>query len=356
MNPMLTVDVSAAEAPCKVDPHHISSLPVLVLFPHNRCNCRCVMCDIWRIKQVREITAEDLAPHLDSLRRLKVQWIVLSGGEPQLHSNLKGLCGLLRAEGIRLTLLTAGLRLEAQARLVVQCVDDLIVSLDGPPEIHDRIRGVPRAFERLAGGIKAVRMLRPSMPVRARSTVQKANFRHLRATAHVAKDLGLDSISFLAADVTSSAFNRPQGWATGRQASVSLTSEEVNALEAEIDALISECSADFISGFMLEDEVKLRRIVRHFRAQLGQLPLNSPQCNAPWVSAVVESDGTVRPCFFHPGYGSIRDRTLLEVLNSPGAASFRRKLDIATNPVCQRCVCSLSMPQKGEISPAGRVG
>ena len=285
-----------------------------------------------------------------------MQWLVLSGGEPQLHSNLKGLCELLRAEGIRLTLLTAGLLLEGQARLVAQCVDDLIVSLDGPSEIHNRIRGVPRAFERLAGGIKAVRMLRPSMPVRARSTVQKAHFRHLRATVRVAKELVLDSISFLAADVTSSAFNRPQGWPTERQASVSLTSEEVNALEAEIDALISECSRDLISGFIREDAAELWRIVRHFRAQLGQLRPRSPQCNAPWVSAVIESDGTVRPCFFHPAYGSMRDRTLLEVLNSPGAVAFRRNLDIAISPVCQRCVCSLSMPQKGETSPAGHVG
>jgi MoaA/NifB/PqqE/SkfB family radical SAM enzyme len=56
--------------------HRIYDLPILILFPHNRCNCRCLMCDIWKIRQVREITAEDLKPHLDSLRELKVRWIV----------------------------------------------------------------------------------------------------------------------------------------------------------------------------------------------------------------------------------------------------------------------------------------
>lgn len=57
----------------------VTALPVLVLFPHNRCNCRCLMCDIWKIRQTREITARDLAPHLASLRALKVRWVVFSG-------------------------------------------------------------------------------------------------------------------------------------------------------------------------------------------------------------------------------------------------------------------------------------
>ena len=81
-----------AERPSRVIPepttdHVIHQLPIVVLFPHNRCNCRCVMCDIWRIRQVREITRKDLEPHLDALLALQVRWVVLSGGEPQLASD-----------------------------------------------------------------------------------------------------------------------------------------------------------------------------------------------------------------------------------------------------------------------------
>jgi pyruvate-formate lyase-activating enzyme len=43
-----------------------------------------MMCDIWKIRQVREITAADFAPHLASLRALEVRWVVFSGGEPLL--------------------------------------------------------------------------------------------------------------------------------------------------------------------------------------------------------------------------------------------------------------------------------
>ena len=81
--------------------HRITELPILVIFPHSRCNCRCVMCDIWRIRQTREITAGDLESHLVSFRELKVKWIVFSGGEPLMHSDLGSLCRMCRAQGIR---------------------------------------------------------------------------------------------------------------------------------------------------------------------------------------------------------------------------------------------------------------
>ena len=30
-------------------------LPVVVLSPHNQCNCRCVMCDIWKIREPKRL-------------------------------------------------------------------------------------------------------------------------------------------------------------------------------------------------------------------------------------------------------------------------------------------------------------
>lgn len=327
--------------PAGAEAQRIGRLPVLVLFPHNRCNCRCVMCDIWRIRQVREITAADLEKQLQSLRDLQVRWVVLSGGEPQLHSDLAALCKLLRVEGVRVTLLTAGLLLRPQAELVAAVVDDLIVSLDGPPAVHEYIRQRPRAFERLAQGIAAVRRLRPQMPISARCTVQKSNHRHLCATASTAKVLELNSISFLAADLTSSAFNRASGWTQDHTALVALSAGEVDELERELDRMLQRYAPEIASGFIAENRQKLKRIALHFRAHLGLAEPVSPICNAPWVSAVVEADGTVRPCFFHPPLGNISSGSLQDVLNSESALAFRQSLSIADNPICRRCVCSL---------------
>ena len=321
--------------------HRITSLPILVIFPHNRCNCRCVMCDIWRIRQVREITPRDLEPHLTSLRELNVKWIVFSGGEPLMHSDISSLSHVCRAEGVRVTLLTAGLTLEKRADIVAASIDDLIVSIDGPPDIHDKIRGVPGAYRRLQRGIEALRQLRAEMPIHGRCTIQKGNFGELRSTVHVARALNLNSISFLAVDTTSNAFNRPGGWSPGHQATVALNTAEVAALESEIEALISEYENEIESGFVVENAEKLRRIPLRFRSRLGQIPAMAPRCNAPWVSAVVESDGTVRPCFFHRPIGNIHEHPLADVVNSDEALNFRRNLDISRDPVCRNCVCSL---------------
>ncbi len=62
--------------------HRLHSLPMLVLMPHSRCNCRCVMCDIWQANaNKQELSREDIEQQMGSLRSLHVQRVVLSGGE-----------------------------------------------------------------------------------------------------------------------------------------------------------------------------------------------------------------------------------------------------------------------------------
>jgi Fe-coproporphyrin III synthase len=323
----------------------IDSMPVVVLSPHNQCNCRCVMCDIWKIRDAKEITPALLETQLASFRKLGVKWVVLSGGEPQRNPQVCTLARMLHDLGIQVTLLTAGTLLSTEAELLVTVVDDVIVSLDGPPEVHNRIRGIARGFELLMKGVHELRRFRPEIVIRARCTVQKDNRASLRATAQTAKDLGLNSISFLAVDAVSDAFNHPHGWAQPNADSVTLDGQEVETLEKEIEDLIREYAFDLKSGFVVETPEKLRRIVRQFRVQLGQAEPLAPLCNAPWVSAVVSAEGDVRPCFFHPAFGNIHEHSLEEIVNSPQALQFRAELNIADNPICRRCVCSLHLRQ-----------
>jgi MoaA/NifB/PqqE/SkfB family radical SAM enzyme len=323
----------------------VVKLPVLVISPHNQCDCRCVMCDIWKIRDAKEITTADFERQLSSLRKLGVQWVVFSGGEPQKNSQLFQLAGALRGEGIRVTLLTAGLLLESQAEAVAANIDDIIVSLDGPPVLHNTVRRVPRAFERMLSGIIAVRRIKPDIPIRARCTVQKLNHHSICATVDTAKEHQLTSISFLAVDANSKAYHHPNGWSTDSQKRIVLDASSIDKLEAEVEKLIREYEGDLESKFVVETPAKLRRVVLHFRAALGQLPPLSPRCNAPWVSAVIDAEGEVRPCFFHPSLGNIHRQSLDEIVNGPTALQFREHLDIPTNPVCQRCVCSLYIPQ-----------
>jgi MoaA/NifB/PqqE/SkfB family radical SAM enzyme len=126
---------------------------------------------------------------------------------------------------------------------------------------------------------------------------------------------------------------------------VTLDAQQVDALEREIEDLIHEYRSDIDSGFVVETPAKLRRIVQQFRVYTGQAQPVAPRCNAPWVSAVVDAEGDVRPCFFHPAFGNIHVSSLEEIVNSPQATRFRSELDIENNPICRRCVCSLYIPQ-----------
>jgi MoaA/NifB/PqqE/SkfB family radical SAM enzyme len=299
------------------------------------------MCDIWQRKDGKELDIEDFTRHRESLLRLGVGQVVLTGGEPLLHREIKGLCSLLKECGVKITLLTTGLLLSQRASVVAEGVDEIIISLDGPEEVHDQVRRVKGAYRLINEGVQMVRAKNPRMPVHGRSTVQKANHDLLRKTVDGAKTLSMDSISFLAADVTSHAFNRELVWPGERQNQIALTKQEIEALEQEAEALIRENADDIRSGYIRESQSKLRRIVRRFREQLGELAPIAPMCNAPWVSAVMEVDGSVRPCFFHRTIGSARKQTLEQVINGDEAREFRASLNIAENPICSRCVCSL---------------
>lgn len=300
------------------------------------------MCDIWKTPEAKSFSAQDLKRQLPAIRQLGVRWVVFSGGEPLMNPELPQLCAMLHKERIRLTLLTTGLLLRKYAVGIASGFDDVIVSLDGPREVHDQIRRVQGAFELLEKGVHALKEIRRDMHVSARTTVQKANCAVLRGTARTAKSLALNSISFLAADLTSTAFNRPLAWPVSRQTEVALSPDELLILDEEIAGLIADSEREYEEGFIAESPAKLRRIAHHFRAQLGLAVPEAPVCNAPWVSAVIDVDGAVRPCFFHPPIGHLRSGDLNEAVNSEAARAFRVNLDIAQNATCRNCVCSLN--------------
>src|SRR6202521_4298346 len=332
--------------------HRIHSLPMLVLMPHSSCNCRCLMCDIWKANAMkRELSREDLERQMGALRSLHVQRIVLSGGEALMHHNLWLLCELLREldADLQITLLSTGLLLKHFAPDVVKWCDEVIISLDGSREVHDSIRRVPRGFDRLAEGIASLREQKPGYPVSGRCVLQRTNFRDLPNIVAAAHEIGLDRVSFMAVDVSSTAFNRPQPWEAPRVSEVALDREETAEFSALVEDTIQRYAADFENRFISENPDKLRQPPRYYAALNGLGEFPTTVCNAPWVSPVVEADGTVRPCLFHASLGNIREIQLEDILNAPAAVEFRRTLDVKTNPICKTCVCTLSM---GRRTPA----
>ncbi len=323
--------------------NRVGRMPILVLLPHSRCNCRCLMCDIWRAnKNLQELSPEFIGRHVEAMQDLGVRWIVLSGGEALMHANLWNLCEQLSCLNAKITLLSTGLLLERNVAEIAEWIDEVIVSLDGSDSVHDRIRNIPRAYEKLRDGVAALRNGAPGVDIGARCVLQRENYFDFRGIVKAAKELRLDWISFLAADVSSEAFNRPGGWPDERKTEVRLTPDQCDELENTIRQSAIEFAHHYKSVFIAESPEKLLRIVQYYRAINGDATFAKQKCNAPWVSAVVEPDGQVRPCYFHKSYGQLAEGGLAELINSPAAIAFRRNLDVNKDPVCQRCVCTLN--------------
>lgn len=325
--------------------HRVFELPILVLMPHSRCNCRCVMCDIWKANaEKKELSVDLLEKHLPAIKKLGVRRIALSGGEALMHSNLWKFCEALKTVPVKISLLSTGISIKNNAPEIVRYCDDVIVSLDGNSATHNAVRNIPSAFEKLEEGIRSLKQISPGFRVTGRTVLQKRNFHDLKDIILAAKQLRLDQISFLPADVSSEAFNRPQPWDIEHLSAVSLNHEEVKDLEHLIRKSFIEFKQEFDSKFISESRDKMLDIPRYYKALLGEETFPVKSCNAPWISAVVESNGDVLPCFFHKPYGNIHHDNLGEIINSKKAVSFRKYLNVQADPVCQRCVCSIHVP------------
>ncbi|WP_298953740.1 radical SAM protein [uncultured Methylobacterium sp.] len=329
--------------------HVIGRLPVVFLWPFAGCNCRCMMCDIWKDTSRKEIPLETVRGWLPEWKALGVRHVALTGGEARMHSGVWELCDIVREAGIKILLLTAGVGLAPHARKVIAHCDSLIVSLDGPPDVHNRIRGIPNAFGKLEAAVKAIKTAAPSFPISGRSTVNRINAGLIDKTALAARAIGIDRMSFLATDLFSDAFAREKGAAVEGADILDVDLQALGELEAALGRLEREHAGLFDSGFLAETPRELRTLlIDHYRAMLGVGAFLRRECNAPWATAVIGPDGTVSPCFFQPAYGRIDAGTsLADVVNSPNAVSWRNGLDMASDAICQRCVCTFRVRSCG---------
>jgi MoaA/NifB/PqqE/SkfB family radical SAM enzyme len=315
------------------------TLPIAVVYPTGRCNSRCLSCAWWQTPGDDEMTIAEFRALGVALRSLGTRLVVVSGGEPLLRDDIWEIVESFRAQGLVLHLLTSGLALRRDAALVARHFTRVIVSLDAPtPEAYRAIRGVD-GLGAVTAGVAAVQAQDHRVRVTARATLHRANFRDLTAIADAARTIGVEQVSFLAADLSSSAFGPRQESAMG---TLGLTSEDVREFRDVVERCIDDRAELFARRFIAESPARLRRLPEYYAARLGEVPYPGNSCNAPSVSVVVEANGQVRPCFFHAPVGSIRDRPLKEIVNGELAA-FRAAWHPSSNQVCERCVCALTL-------------
>lgn len=321
----------------------IATLPLLVLYITDGCNSRCKMCDIWHNarRNMSMDVIDDLVAQVDTL---KISWILLSGGEAMQHPQWDEIARRFREAGVRTMLLTNGLLIKKQIERFSGCVDDLIISLDGgTAETYESIRGVD-AFELVLEGIRLAKS--QGLAVTTRTTIQQENFREMPQIIRSALDAGADSVSFLAIDVSNPvAFGDRFGDSIPiMDTSQALSRDDINELEQIIRRLEVDYAQEFDDGRISESPEKLRRIlVQYFRTLIGDDgAFTAPRCNAPHFSTVIEVDGTLRPCYFLPSYGSLRDGVKLDkIINNSAAQELRSAYARGKRKECGQCVCPL---------------
>lgn len=143
---------------------HISSVfwkhdPVqFTFFLTRKCNARCPFCFYLSRKNgppEPELTLDEIRKVSDSLGRLL--WLAFSGGEVYLRKDLVEITATFyeRNKPAIILLSTNGLlpnTIQEQTEAILKhCTKSTVavkLSLDGPEEVHDRLRGVPGAFHK----------------------------------------------------------------------------------------------------------------------------------------------------------------------------------------------------------------
>jgi MoaA/NifB/PqqE/SkfB family radical SAM enzyme len=313
----------------------IQRLPLVTLYVTERCNSRCRSCDYWRHGHL-DISLESVRDRVSQLVQLGTRIVVLSGGEPLVHPQWPAIAECLRANGMQVWLLTAGLALAKHARRAAELFDSITVSMDGTDrKTYAAIRGLD-AFEPVCAGVRASASHGKAPSLRV--TLQRDNFRQIAQFVDLGKELGAREVSFLAVDVANSnAFGRDQQFVSD----LALHPQDLPAFSQLLDSLERTHAQEFRSGFIAEAPQKLRRILQYFSAVNGIGPYPPVRCNAPEFSAVSAADGRVKPCFFIPAPRSASTGDFTGMLNSPEMMDLREDIRAGRRDECKTCVCSM---------------
>ncbi len=353
----------------------------------NLCNLRCKMCGQWgdtgifrsqsgedptdgalerqRIVELigakRQLALSDYVRLLDEI----AAWnpiVSLFGGEPFLYPDILPLIAEIKRRGLTCTVITNGGRLEALAKDLVELgIDSIAVSIDGPPDVHDRIRGRSDSFAKAEAGIRAVarwrKELSRSLPmVMAILPVTELNLGEIGPAVEALRRLPLDTINVglrwfvpenvgeeyervmredLGVEATSwkgfvfdsaSAFGTREGQLT----------ELVRLLKALrrrrfFDSTLGRPWTSFVPA------VPAGRVPEYFSNHSETF--GHRMCPVAWYFAQVEPDGEVCFCGDFPDYfiGNVRTQPFRDIWTGEKAARFRAKLSKEPLPICARC-------------------
>ena len=125
----------------------------------NHCNLRCKMCGQWSeegyIKKKREVLQQTLGLTdwkrlVDEVAAHQIPSVIIRGGEPFMYPGIIELLEYINFKGLFASIDTNGTLLTTYASDLLRIGKiHITVSVDGPEQIHDGVRGVPGCFKKI---------------------------------------------------------------------------------------------------------------------------------------------------------------------------------------------------------------
>jgi MoaA/NifB/PqqE/SkfB family radical SAM enzyme len=288
-----------------------TGLSHVILHVTDRCNLQCKTCFVQ--KGTTDLALDQARIIAQKLGRFR--WLDIGGGEPFLHPDLVAICGLFRCESITIPTngQCSGLVAGTTHRLMqtVSAPVTLAVSLDGPAEVNDAIRG-PGSFENALATFDRLEAL-PGLTLKINTVVSNKNVHQLVDFVRYVRGLSPAYHSLLLL--------------RGAPASEELTLPDL--------ALLRQITPEILDTLRTYDFAVGRRPVRRYLATnyqryLWNISLKTLErhecfvpCQAPRCHKVIYPDGAVGMCELMPPVGNILTEPL-RVLEDRMRQALRR--------------------------------
>ncbi|MDQ1473704.1 MAG: hypothetical protein QOJ99_5184 [Bryobacterales bacterium] len=287
-----------------------------------RCNARCVHCDIWKNKGGED--SPGFAGWSGVLRDLRA-WLgpvslVFTGGEALLRPFTPSLAAYSSSLGFRLEVLTHGYW-EDQSRieqLALSGVAQVTLSVDGTGETHSKIRGRQDFFEKTNRSIETLVRMRTqhrlAFRIRLKTVIMEHNLDNLSEVARYASRPGMD------------VFYQPieQNYNTPQDENWFLKSDNWPRDPEKAVQAVEQLVRLKASGLHIANTtVQLEAMIRYFRApgalrmvtQGHVAHLRNPLCSS-MTMLQLQSNGDVTTCSQRAPVGNVKDKPIRQIWES----------------------------------------
>jgi len=267
-------------------------LGILSIAITNKCNLKCNFCSRNASKENSTfMSPETINSLLKSAKRIspeKFDSISLTGGETLLHPlfwEIVDVCRRYPQADILLTTNGTLITEDIAEKMKERKIRRVGTSIDGPKEIHDRIRGVKGAFEKT---IKAIEILESKgIETDVKTTVTKENIKYLAEIMGYLIDIGVTRYSVGRA--------MPTGRATNIKNSIEIGWEEFYKMLIKC----YEISRDNNIRFRYQEPLRCLvdpNILEHVKTKYPDLESAWGGCIAGVCVLDISANGEVRPC------------------------------------------------------------